>query len=143
MDDREEQALDATSAMLLEMHRVIEETVEHALKKIDHPEDVVVTYPPVADVTLTQEEKIALEQLELSPELSNALRKMITDAVSFPLFHLFSLVDGVTEPGFYKDLWLGLNISPKTLNDEESDSAFLHDEFYRTYHTWNKMKQEN
>ena len=143
MNDGEGRALNATLAVLVEMHRVVEETAEQVLKEIKQPENVAITYPPVTNSMLTQAEQAALEHLKLSPELDNALRKIMIDAISFPLFHLFTLVDGVAEPELLKDLWLGLSVNLKSLNDEESDSAFLHDEFYETYHMWSKIRRRN
>ena len=45
------------------------------------------------------------------------------------LFHLFSLLDGVTDPDI-NQLWLGATIEHKK---EDDDSEMLHDEFYETY----------
>ncbi len=64
------------------------------------------------------------------------MRKIFLDAVSYPVFHLFSLIDGVADPQDYDEFWPGVKFSLRSEND--SDASNLHDEFYATYDEWKK-----
>ena len=113
-------------ALLIEMHKTIDETSNTVLRNITEPE---LTYPPGLELTIS--EKNTLKNINLTDDEKVALKKIITDACSFPLFHLFSLLDGVTDPKGIGD-WRGLTMGDKN----ELDDEMLHDEFYESYHEY-------
>ena len=75
-----------------------------------------------------------LKNLSLSTDAKSGLKKIISDACSSPLFHLFSLMDGVADPE-NEDIgeWYGIDFSEK---DENTDTT-LHDDFFETYWDYN------
>jgi hypothetical protein len=113
-------------ALFREVHRAIREsadvTVRHLRDKT--PE---LNYPPNA--ALTTEERDALTALTLSPAASSALRKLIADAAAYPLFHLFSLIDGVADPVNAPAGWRGVHLG-QGVNEPD---PMLHDELYESY----------
>ncbi len=119
-------------ALFFEMHKEIAEATTVALNWFgvsQHGTDV--TYPP--GETLTTEERVALKNLELSPAARSALRKVVADTASAPLFRLFSLMDGVSDPELGDlEFWSGVGFAdkPSAADDEET---MLHDEFYSSY----------
>lgn len=115
-----------------ELHRAIHESAESVLNF----DSSTVSYPP--GVEFSDEEKEALSKLELSAATKSALRKLLIDACSYPSFHLFSLLDGVTEPvDFDGEAWLGGKLVQSS-DEEEEDTCMLHEEFYNTY--WDSTK---
>jgi hypothetical protein len=123
---------DIQRAIFLEMHKEIGDAVAIGLQWLGSSQQGTdVPYPP--GECLTAEEKLALENLKLSPVAQSALAKIMTDTASAPLFHLFSLMDGVSDPesGDF-EFWPGLDFVEKNVepNDEE---VMLHDEFYGSY----------
>jgi hypothetical protein len=119
-------------ALFLEMHKEIEEATAVGLSWFGSTQQGAdVTYPP--GETLTAEEKAALKNLELSPAARSAVKKIVTDIASAPLFHLFSLMDGVADPesGNF-ELWLGADFAEKPL-EPDGEEVMLHDEFYSSY----------
>ena len=81
--------------LLQELHRAIDDATRGAMGAMEHRE-AELTYPP--GVELTDAERRALGELKLSPDLRSALEKVIRDAAGYPLFHLFTLLDAVTDP---------------------------------------------
>jgi hypothetical protein len=119
-------------ALFLEMHKEIEEATAVGLSWFGSTQQGAdVTYPP--GETLTAEEKAALKNLELSPAARSAVKKIVTDIASAPLFHLFSLMDGVADPesGDF-ELWLGVDFVNKSL-DSDDEGDMLHDGFCSSY----------
>ena len=56
------------------------------------------------------------------------LRKLIADACSYPMFHAFSLLDGVTVPAVMETSdWVGGAL------ETSENGPMLHDEFFDTY----------
>jgi hypothetical protein len=110
------------------MHKAIDEA---ATDTVENLVNVDVTYPP--GIQLTPEEISALEKIDLNHDAKSGLQKLVVDACSYPLFHLFSLMDGVTEPDIEKlEDWFCLDFS-----DKNSDMS-LHNDFYVTYWNYNK-----
>lgn len=118
--------------LFLEMHRGIEEATGVALNWFDSAQQgAYIAYPP--GESLTAEEKLALKNLKLSPAAHSALKKIIADAASAPLFRLFTLMDGVADPesGDFED-WRGVDLTekaPEPVDEEE----MLHDEFFGSF----------
>ena len=121
-------------ALLLEAHKAIEETARHAVGEIVLRQ-YKISYPP--DENLTIGEQKALAELGAEPDLINALRKVFLDAAAYPVFHLFSVMDGVTDPQRYDGFWPGIQIGHRNEDDNES---FLHDEFYASYERWRNQR---
>jgi hypothetical protein len=67
----------------------------------------------------------------------SALKKIIVDAASYPVFHLFELMDGVTDPQNYSEYWAGFKLVARS--DEDTSEFDLHDEFYATYDDWKNL----
>ena len=114
------------SALLFEMHKAINESSNSATNDI---ENLDLTYPPGID--FTSSELLALKNMDLSGDAKSALKKIITDACSYPLFQLFSLLDGVADPNDINE-WCGLTLTNKNEQDEE----MLHDDFYESFHDY-------
>ena len=58
------------------------------------------------------------------------------DSASYPIFHLLTLMDGVSDPQNYNEFWHGVKFCTR------SEDLDLHDEFYATYYEWNKGSAE-
>jgi hypothetical protein len=120
-------------ALMLEVHRDIEDATSVALKCFGPAQQGTdVAYPPGEN--LTEAEREALRNLVLSSDAQSALGKILMDMASSPLFRLFCLMDGVSDPetGDF-DLWLGVSLAERTLETDEGYRDMLHDEFFATY----------
>jgi len=113
------------NALFYELHKAIKESADNTIENINNPE---LAYPP--GIELTESEKNALRNLNLTEETKSALSKLMVDACSYPCFHLFTLLDGVADPKS-EDIgeWYGLSFCNRKDNEE-----MLHDEFYASYH---------
>src|SRR5688572_26413474 len=103
----------AKRAVLVDLHRAIDEAADAAMAIIES-RGVEPVYPP--GIELTDAEIVALSNLKLSEDAKTALRKVLLDNASRPLFQWFTLVDGVADPvGLPADEepWLGLDLSSK------------------------------
>lgn len=80
-------------ALFYEIHKAIEESAESVVSPL---QDLTLAYPPGAE--LSKEEKDALSDLRFSQQAKSGLKKIVADACAYPLFHFFSLLDGVTDP---------------------------------------------
>ena len=80
-------------ALFYETHKAIKESSADVVNNLA---EVEVAYPPGSELTVS--EIAALKTLELSPDAKSGLQKLISDACSYPSFHLFSLMDGVADP---------------------------------------------
>ena len=117
-------------ALLKEVHKAIEEATESVLS---HMEGCELSYPP--GVELAPEEAAALSALQLSPSAKSGLRKLVADACCYPMFHFFSLLDGVADPDTDTgDVWCGATLAEKP----EGDDTTLHDELYESYWLYKK-----
>jgi hypothetical protein len=114
-------------ALFGELHRSIEEAASDCVARAVTAEESSLGYPPGAE--LTDAERAALRTLALSPDARSALEKLVADACSWPVFHLFSLMDGVADPQADVGEWLGVTLESK----QEDDDEMLHDEFLESY----------
>jgi len=121
------------AALLVEVHRAIEEAASQAaelLAGVSSEPDLA--YPPNAGLDAT--ELSSLAQASARPEAVAAIRKVVADAAAAPLFHLFALMDGVTEPDDWQGEWL-----PVDLSDASEDAParpMLHDDLFESYWSW-------
>lgn len=128
-------------ALFFEMHAAIEETATdlstsagvEALRASFQELGVQLLYPPGTELSSTEWEELGVALR--SGEVSAAFRKLLAHACAQVLFQLLCAIDGVAAPRDYTGEWLGLTLSPATIEDEQSGSVFLHDEFSETY--WN------
>jgi len=119
---------ESTRAVLFaEIHRSITESTDIAVAAFGSTEAPTITYPP--GESLTEAETAALRALGLSPAARAAVRKLIAEACSYPMFHLFSLLDGVSDPASYEEFWPGLALVPRTTDA----IPMYHDDFYATH----------
>lgn len=128
------------NAILKDVHQNIDISATQVVDKFENTE---MAYPP--GVELTAEEKAALSLIYLSDFAKSGLKKLIADACSTPLFHLFCQFDGVGDPSIELDeVWLGIRLTQKKIDDEEPEEEFLHDDFFETswlYKDWTKEWQ--
>jgi len=113
-------------ALFRELHRAIQETADVTVRQL-REKTTDLTYPPNA--TFSVEERQALAALVLSPAACSALSKVIADAASCPLFHLFSLIDGIADPADAPAGWRGVHLG----EGMEEPDPMLHDELYASY----------
>lgn len=124
-----------TKALLLETHRAIESSANFAIEEIKK-QHYQVSYP--YGVHLTPEEQKALAKLCADPNIQTAFRKILLDVASYPIFQLFTVMDGVSDLQNYDEFWRGVKFCPRS----DSDALDLHDEFYATYDEWKKGNVE-
>src|SRR5262245_61735987 len=111
------------ATLLREAHRLIDQAADDALTRVARlatgKADAAartLAYPPGDGTTdahaLTSSESEALAQMAHSGEAQRALRKLLRDAASAPLFHFLCLLDGVGDPGGWEgdDVWLGADL---------------------------------
>lgn len=94
------------------------------------PDGFSLAYPPGGE--LTEAEHTALRTLVISPGARSALEKLVADACGWPVFHLFSLMDGVADPEADVGEWWGVTLESK----REGDDDMLHDQFMESYWTY-------
>ncbi len=111
------------NAIFMEMHRAIDEAVSSMVSTLEKSD---IIYPPNEE--LTHAEMSALAALHFSTEARSGLRKIMAEAASSPLFHLFCLMDGVADPIDHPTEWTGLSLSAG-----EDDESMLHDDFFSSY----------
>ena len=117
-------------ALFLEIHKAIEESAQSVVSQL---QSSGLSYPPGAE--LTPDEMAALSSLTLSEAAKSGLRKVVADACAYPLFHFFTLLDGVADPETdLGGVWLGASIAEKP----EEDEPMLHDELYESYWLYKK-----
>jgi elongation factor P hydroxylase len=116
-------------ALFFEIHRSIEEAANACVAGMLSPDEFTLGYPPNGE--LTPADRAALRKLAVSPEARAALEKLVVDACGYPFFHLFAVMDGVTEPETDVGEWSGVTLETKREDDED----MLHDEFLES--CWN------
>lgn len=126
-----------TKALILETHSAIENAASFAIEEM-RKEHYQISYP--FGVRLTLEEQKALAKLCADPNALTALRKILLDAASYPVFQLFEIMDGVSDPQNYDELWHGVKFCPRS--EDDGEDLDLHDEFYATYDEWKKGNAE-
>src|SRR5438309_900220 len=109
-----------------EVHRAIRETAAVTVRQL-RDKTPELAYPP--NGILTPDERHALAALMLSPAACSALTKLIADAASYPLFHLFSLIDGVVDPMDAPAGWRGVHLG----QGMSEPDPMLHDMLYESY----------
>ena len=122
--------------LFLEIHRAIEEATILAVDQVVSGQVTNMAYPPNGG--LTDKEKFALGKLSIDSNQKSALRKIIADAASYPIFHFLTLMDGVSDPENYEADWPGFILQSK--DDFEDSDSFLHDELDSAYWTWRKLR---
>lgn len=85
-------------------------------------------------------EQKALAKLRADPNMLTAKRKILMDSACYPIFHLFTLMDGVSDPQNYDEFWYGVKFC--TRSENETENLDLHDEFYATYDEWKKRSAD-
>ena len=83
-------------AVFAETHKAIDEAAQSVIDCLDAKAKPEQAYPP--GMEFSPEELKYLASIDIAPEAKEVLKKIIADACSYPLFHLMSLLDGVTEP---------------------------------------------
>ena len=124
--------------LLIEAHRAIEESASSAVEKLAAGR-VHMSYPPNAG--LSPSEAGALTSLKLNPDQISGLRKIMADVASYPLFQVFCLIDGVTDPVQHSGKWPALRLEAAGAK-ARAESSMLHDEFFGTYWDWRKIRPE-
>ena len=123
-------------SLLLQLHADIEEAVQTTARAIfDGSIANRLTYPPNAG--LTTAEATALQLLQNLPDLESALRKVLAETASFPVFRLLEYLDGVADPD--SETWTGVCLVDN-LPEQELQESFLHDEFYASYWEWRSKR---
>jgi hypothetical protein len=125
------------AALLREAHHSIAEAADAGIARITDAKGGAVTldYPPAdqqsVDHMLTAAEATALARIAASDAASTGLRKLLREAASAPLFHLFSLLDGVADPRDWDgNVWSGADLVP---SQDDEDREMLHDAFLDSY----------
>ena len=116
------------------MHKAVADAAQTTIASISGDTRLSLSYPP--GIELSAEEQHALSDLELNADARSALMKLMTDACSYPVFHLCSLLDGVADP-CVRDVegWVGGKLEPAG-----DDSLMLHDEFYELFWEYAESK---
>jgi hypothetical protein len=121
-------------AVFAEVHKAIDEAAQAAVDSLSLTGKPSPTYPP--GVELTTEELNLLSGIVLTTAEREVLKKIIADACSYPLFHMLSILDGVTAPYVIEiPDWTG-----GVLGTSE-DGPMLHDEFFDTYWDYEERKK--
>jgi hypothetical protein len=120
-------------ALMLEVHRAIEESAASAAASLAAGKSGELAYPPNGGVG--PEEAGALSRIIGTPELESAFRKVIADASANALFHLLCVVDGVATPEVDPLPW-----SCYTIAEAGADAPMLHDELFESYWEWRSRR---
>lgn len=123
-------------AMLLHLHRSIEDAANHTVEMIVNRETIEVTYPPNGG--LNTAEQAAVCAIEQGDVMRSALRKIIADAAASVVFDLFNVIDGTTDPEPESVAWSSIMIVDRA--DDEDSADFLHDEFFASYWDWKPLR---
>jgi hypothetical protein len=118
----------------------ISEDLSHAMDTSarEYRQGTTLAYPPTAEGRFTDDELAALANLRLSPDARSALRKLVRDAASQPLFHLFALLDAVGDPELCpQDEWLPVTLSVRA---DDSHQEMMHDEFFESFHRYQELR---
>jgi hypothetical protein len=127
------------NALLLSLHKLIEEYADTQAKSIFQGEKSSVSYPPNGG--LSEAEEQALKQLQGNELLMTALRKLFASNSAGVFFSFFSVIDGVAEPDVDDGNWSEVLLIDKP-EDFEDDVQFLHDEFLSTYWDWRDIRDD-
>jgi hypothetical protein len=133
---------DFRHALLVELHRAIDEAADAALDVIES-RGIELVYPP--GVKLTAEEIAALAELRVSPAARSALGKVLRNEAAGPLFELFTLVDGVSDPRGWPgpETWLGVVLTPRVADGSDEDEGrpeMWHDQLFESYWEYQRAR---
>ncbi len=119
-------------ALMVEVHRAIEEAATQAAEAIAGVKPVRdLAYPPNGG--LNELEVSLIKAGARGAEAVGAIRKIVADAASVPLFRLFALIDGVGDPEQWQGDWLPLELRDAP---DDTDQPMLHDELFESYWSW-------
>jgi hypothetical protein len=110
-------------ALFHEVHCAIEESATKAARQLMEG-DPELYYPP--NHGFSADELAALRAIPRTPSIESALRKMLAATAAYPVFHLFCLVDGVTDPA--------------EIDIQDDDRADVDDDFYASYWAWRRRR---
>jgi hypothetical protein len=121
-------------ALMVQVHKEIEDAAVQAVSALSGGKPDLF-YPPNAGFTAEEQEALAALPAP-SPALAGALRKVIADAAAKPLFGLFVMLDGVSEPEGVDD-WPVWELTPS-----REDNENFHDEWLDAYWTWRERRPD-
>ncbi len=121
------------NALLMHIHQSIHDTTKFVLQKFKASNNDSLDY-----FVLTDEEEKLISSIKNSELLHSILKKILTRSLDDTFLQVLSVIDGVSEPlsEFGKKSDFLLIDKPEDF-DEHYD--FLHDEFFETYDTWEKI----
>jgi hypothetical protein len=126
-------------ALMIQVNADIEEAAQSAAHSlIDESFQGKISYPP--NHGFSQEDLTALDALKVIPNLESALRKVIADAASYPIFRVFEYIDGIADPN--NDAWLGIYLveRPHEDTDVEIEDTSYHDSISAHYWDWRRLR---
>lgn len=121
--------------LLVQLHKDIDEISTKIAKNLSKGKCDDIIYPPAPNAQLSEEEKAAVKKIKNIPGIESALKKIIRDSHSYPLFNLFNFIDGTGDPA--GDKWTGVSLLDLNIDDDEG-KEFLHDGFFETYWDYKK-----
>lgn len=116
--------------LLIQLHKDIDAASSKVAKSLSMGQYQEIVYPPSPDAKLNDQEKEAIRKLNGIPNLESALKKIIRDSHSLPLFSFFNCIDGTGDPA--GDKWTGVTLVDLDI-EEDGDKEFLHDAYFETY----------
>lgn len=120
---------------LIELHEIIKKNSEIS-ECLTNPLDTYLW----EEYQLSENEIKELTKTNFNNESLSAIEKIVRNKIMNAFFESLAILDGVGDPSVVeaKDVWLGLKLQEKTLNDEDAD--FLHDQLYEKYWEWLALK---
>jgi len=128
---------DNKNALLLSLHKLIEEHANATATAIFQGKQISISYPPNGGLTEAEEQALAL--LKGNDQVMAALRKLFANNTAEVFFSFFNMLDGTTVPGMETGSWSEVLLVDKP-DDFDEDTQFLHDEFYNTYWDWKNRR---
>lgn len=126
-------------ALLLSLHREIEEHAHHSANHLLHGRsNELIQYPPNGG--FTQAELDALSKLTGDETLRDALRKAFASNTAEVFFNFFNILDGTGDPGPGMGDWTEVKLVDFNEAMEE-EGEMLHDHFFETYWLWRKKRK--
>jgi hypothetical protein len=124
--------------LMVYLHEVISKTADSSVKAIkSNRTDKTLCYPP--GITLNDDEMSVLAQIRNIEGFEGVLKKIIVDSASYPLFDLFSIIDGTADiPDVSYEF---LDVVECKLGERNDREDFLHDYFYETYWDWEEANR--
>jgi hypothetical protein len=129
---------DNLNKLMVHLHESIRQTADAAIKAIKSDKTgMTLCYPP--GVELNDYERNVLSQIRSIEGFEEVLRKIIVDSSSYPLFDLFSIIDGVSDVSNVN--YEFLVIVESSLEERNDRDEFLHDYFHETYCDWKECNK--